>query len=294
MNELLFFIKKLKVIETKLLKNWKQEQYSQKIFPRLSSELLKTDPLASHFNLEEMLGFMIKNNKHPDIHHYDLNNTKNIHFTILRNPHFFIELYSWATHTEIHSHNFAGSFQVLNGQFAQSLYSFKKDRQGHGWATGKLLLKTHESLSENQTIAISDGTSFIHQVFHFETPSVSLCIRTPDSHKKYYSYFYPGLRLDHVSFSKPEQLRIKAFSQLCSTHSAFPLTLSRSLLDGLRYASLMYEYFNGLPTFQLSFEVRLKLEFEVEKHIKKNLGFDLLIFRKNHLLYMNKLEMSSQ
>jgi hypothetical protein len=287
------FLNLLKSLEDELLANWKQKKFSQEEFTSLSTALFNKHQVGDHFNLEDFLSFIIKTKNHPDIHHYDLNFTENIHFTILRNKHFFIDLYSWATHTEIHSHNFSGCFQILKGRFAQSYYGFQKDRQGANWAEGNLKLKKREVLSVNSTYSIEEGEKFIHQVFHLDNPSVSLCIRTPDTHDKYFSYFYPGFRLNDTTFVRPEYLRIKAFSQYCQIQKGYSSKIAIELIQGLKPSRLMYEYLQGLKTIRVQPNIKVFLEKEIEKHFKKSIGIDLKELRKKHLIHITKLEMSS-
>ncbi len=293
MSNINVFLKSLKTLEKKLLKEWEQEDFSREKFTSLSTNLLNEHQLGDYFNLKDFLCFIIKNKKHPNIHHYDLNFTGNIHFTLLRNKHFFVDLYSWTTHTEIHSHNFSGCFQILEGRFAQSYYSFKKERHGENWALGNLKLNKREVLSINNTYSIEEGEKFIHQVFHLDSPSVSLCIRTPDTEDKYFSYFNPGLRLSDTTFNRPEYLRIKSFTQYCSLQKQFPIKITLELIKGLKPSRMMYEYLHGLPSFRLTPTHMVALEREIAKHFKKKLGKDLKEIRYKHNIHITKLEMSS-
>jgi hypothetical protein len=293
MNSFSIFVDSLKTLEDELLIKWKKENFSKEKFTPLSTKIFNKHQLGDQFNLEDFLSFIIENKKHPDIHHYDLNFTENIHFTILRNKHFFIDLYSWATHTEIHAHNFSGCFQILKGRFAQSYYGFQKERHGQNWAEGKLLLRKQEVLSVNNTYSIEEGEKFIHQVFHLDKPSVSLCIRTSDTQDKYFSYFYPGFRLNDITFNRPEHLRIKAFSQYCQIKKRYPSKIAVELIEGLKPSRLMYEYLQGLKTIRVPPNIKASVEREIEKHFIKSIGVDLKDLRKKHLIHITKLEMAS-
>jgi hypothetical protein len=285
------FIRSLRKFELKLLKSWKRESYARPSFAKLSSTALEGTEIFQQFKLKDFYDYILKNKEHPDIHHYDLNQTENLHFTLLRNPHFFIDVYAWMDHTEIHAHNFTGCFQMLEGDFTQTQYEFSPERTDTNWATGNLKLKERIRMTKGQVLAIPEGELFIHQVYHFARPSVSLCVRTPDSRAPYFSYFYPGLRLSETSFKRPDILRIKALNQLCGLKENLPKKAIQELLTTLNPSALMYEYLSGLPSFRPSPTMKNFLDKEIERHIEKTIKIDLQSIRRKNLIHMTKLEM---
>lgn len=282
------FISQIKALEKTILRDLKKSGYDLKKFPQIATKALAAKDLC--FNDEEFLRWVVESRRHPDMHHYDVNLTENVHFTLVRNSHFFIEIYSWINHTEIHAHNFSGSFRVLRGRYAQSRYSFKKERQIKSCSTGMLKLEKRESATQGMTFPITEGESFIHQVLHFDLPCISLCVRTPDTKKKYYSYFYPGLRVSDTTFSRPEILRIKSFAQLVK-FSKLDVSLLQDLLKGLSVSALIYDYMSGFNFLKQVLPVANEYEELVEKFLSEALGRDVKELRRQHRLHLNKLEL---
>lgn len=229
---------------------------------------------------------------HPDIHHYDLNFTRNIQFTLLRNKAFFIDVYLWMEHTEIHAHNFSGAFQVMEGKFNQTRYTFDAGKGARDWNLGKLSLEARESLALGQAYAIHSGERFIHQVYHFDNPSISICIRTNNTTRPYYSYFYPGLRLKETGFKRPDILRIKALHQLSEINGKLTKKNCADLISTLPLSPLMNDYLLSLPTFNLGQEQKSLVEKTIEARVIKECDFDLKDIRRKNLVHMTKLEMS--
>jgi hypothetical protein len=288
------FLNQLKKIEKDLLRLWKKEKKNVDIFPFLAKELLEKHQLHLLIkNKNQILKHIIKENKHQDIHHYDLNSTKNLHYTLIRNDIFFIELYSWVDHTEIHAHNFIGAFQVLTGKFIQSTYDFSMSRSSRNITTGKLNYLKSEDLKVGDAVAIIKGEGFIHQVLHYNNPSISLCIRMADTRESYFSYFYPSLRITDITFKKTENLRIKAFVQLCHLENSFMAKEAMILIKGLTASRLLYDYMIGLPSFDLKLGEKHKLEKLIEKYFLQK-KIDILFVKKNHRALFAKLNLGFQ
>jgi hypothetical protein len=277
-------------VEKELLSNWQKSGFDLLQFPSLAREQLEKKSFEN-FDVKEFLNYVIKSHHHLDIHHYDLNFTENIHFTLFRNPYFFIDIYSWMEHTEIHSHNFSGCFCILQGDFSQTSYDFKKNREGNNWALGVLNLVKREKLSIGSIHEIVEGEKFIHQVFHFNNPCVSLCIRTPDTKRDYLSYFYPGLRLGRTSFKRPDFLRMKALNQLILVSKEFPVLLAKEMIASLEISPLVYDYMSGHSFFKLKGESLLELEKLIEQRIEEELGVNISQMRRQNQIHIRKLEL---
>lgn len=286
------FLNHLKKLEKDLLKHWKAKRFNNDLFPVLAQELLDAYDMHLKFeNIDSFLKFLICNLGHPDIHHYDLNQTENIHFTLLRNKYFFIDMYSWMDHTEIHAHNFLGAFQVLSGEFYQSTYQFKRKTEKKYMALGLLQLQGQNLLERGHVQRIIQGEGFIHQVFHPNGPSLSLCIRTPDLKAPYYSYFYPNLRLTDITFKRPEVLRIKAFNQYCKISRKINNAQALKLLAGLEKSRLIYEYMTGLNTFKVNSAQKKMLEEIIERFLSTS-EIDLKKIKKQNQIHLTKLDLS--
>lgn len=100
--------------------------------------------------------------------------------TLYWHPHFVIDAYFWHTGTtSIHEDGFSGAFAVASGSSLQSRYRFEEsERFGDTVWTGALYQLDLEYLRQGDSRKIWGGDKLIHSVFHLESPSLSLCVRT--------------------------------------------------------------------------------------------------------------------
>jgi hypothetical protein len=108
-----------------------------------------------------------------------------------------LDFYVWVqSNLAIHSHNFAGAFRLLRGRSYQHSFEFRDAREfAPHIRQGKLETLEHFELLPGRTIKISFGERFIHSVFHLESPSITLCLRTIGSKESLSSYLFPRLEI---------------------------------------------------------------------------------------------------
>ena len=107
----------------------------------------------------------------------------NFALTVATRDDFYVELLAWTdSTTAIHQHGFSGAFHVLGGSSLQSLWSFHESRR---WSdrlkAGRLALRSTEYLRTGSTRPILPRDEMIHSLFHLESPSVTVVVRTPAS-----------------------------------------------------------------------------------------------------------------
>ena len=123
---------------------------------------------------------------------------------------FHIEVLFWTSSTTaIHQHAFSGAFTVLSGSSVQSQYRFAvHDRVNEHMLLGDLRLDECGVLTAGDIEPIHSGDGLIHSVFHLETPSVSVVVRTHKDAESgiQYKYFRPHVALDPF-FTNPETTR---------------------------------------------------------------------------------------
>jgi hypothetical protein len=100
--------------------------------------------------------------------------------TVFAGRRFYIEALYWLDGTtSIHQHAFDGAFCVLGGGSVHSTYSFEeRDRLSSRLILGDLLHQNSEILRPGSVRAINAGGGFIHSLFHYQRPSVSIVVRT--------------------------------------------------------------------------------------------------------------------
>lgn len=120
--------------------------------------------------------------------------------TIFSGLRFHVDLYFWfESTTAIHQHGFCGAFQVMHGSSIHSWYEFERERVINTFAeTGKMSLKVCELLSVGDVQEIAAGRDYIHSLFHLESPSATIVVRTDRSplHLPQFSYRKPDLAID--------------------------------------------------------------------------------------------------
>jgi hypothetical protein len=130
--------------------------------------------------------------------------------TLYWQPRFYIEALFWTTATTaIHQHRFSGAFAVLAGSSLQTRYRFSpRQRINEHLTIGDLALHDMKRLQIGDVEPIRSGTALIHSVFHLETPSVTLVVRTPGDVESgvQYQYLRPHLAIN-TFFTDPLMVR---------------------------------------------------------------------------------------
>jgi hypothetical protein len=99
---------------------------------------------------------------------------------VFDDPRFYIQILFWLDGTtQIHQHEFSGAFHVLEGSSLHAEFAFANVRPvtAH-FRLGDLQLTGTELLETGRTVPITSGAGSIHSLFHLETPSVTVVVRT--------------------------------------------------------------------------------------------------------------------
>jgi hypothetical protein len=115
---------------------------------------------------------------------------------VYRHPRFYIELLHWVhATTVIHEHGFAGAFMVVSGSSLHSRYEI-----GNRHTVAEQVTLCHarlvgaERLLRGAVRRIDPGVDgLVHSLFHLDTPSVSLVLRTYGHSSDQYSLVRPRL-----------------------------------------------------------------------------------------------------
>lgn len=135
-----------------------------------------------------------------------------IPLVVYRDTHFFIELLHWTTSTTcIHEHSFAGAFKVLSGSSLHSPYCFS-----HVEYIDTDLAIVHgvesrvEHLRPGMVRRIDSGSQgLVHSLYHLESPSVTLVVRTNGSVDQC-SLFKPRLWLNELKIMHSDKFNAVA------------------------------------------------------------------------------------
>ncbi len=178
---------------------WREVDYSEDKFPALAAEHLRKGKVPSKVTAWEVLEWGLKQTQLPrqkDVH----SSFGDPAITLYTAPKFHIDVYFWFEGTTaIHQHGFCGAFQVLHGSSIHSWYEFELTESINIFTEiGKIKLKVCELLEKSAVQEIWPGRQYIHGLFHLDSPSATICVRTDKSplHAPQYNYQKPALATD--------------------------------------------------------------------------------------------------
>lgn len=182
-----------------VLARWKQQNFSLALFPEIAREVVEDrapfrnvdlPALVRDFLLEDEQPFQTQSGfGQPELVVYD-------------DPRFYIQVLFWLEGTtDIHQHGFSGAFHVLQGSSIHADFGFENARaiSAH-FQVGELRVRDIHLLETGSTVPIVSGPGHIHSLFHLETPSVSVVVRThhdPGAGPQF-TYLPPHLAVDPI------------------------------------------------------------------------------------------------
>ncbi len=182
-----------------VLERWRQQNFSLELFPELARIAMDENPPSENVDLEEMVHEFLANDDQPQQGHSGFGQPELVAFNDQR---FYIQILFWMEGTtDIHQHEFSGAFHVMQGSSVHSEFEFAgaKSITPH-LRVGDLQLKKIELLETGRTIPITSGRACIHSLFHLDTPSVTVVVRThhdPGTGPQY-NYLPPHIAIDPI------------------------------------------------------------------------------------------------
>lgn len=180
-----------------VLSRWKQTNFSLAEFPKIASRALTERPPAENVDLAALIReFLLSDNQAPQ----SSSGFGQPELIVYDDPRFYIQVLFWLEGTtQIHQHEFSGAFHVMEGTSIHSEFTFEnaKSITAH-FRVGDLQMKGIQLLETGQTVPIVSGRSHIHSLFHLDTPSLTVVIRThsdPGTGPQF-TYLPPHLAVD--------------------------------------------------------------------------------------------------
>jgi hypothetical protein len=160
-----------------VLERWRERNFSLEVFPELSRTAIDEAPPSENVDIEEMIHEFLFNDDQPFQSESSFGQPELIAFNDTR---FYIQILFWLEGTtEIHQHEFSGAFHVMGGSSVHSEFDFVGARSVTPHIrTGDLRVKRIELLETGRTVPITSGRGCIHSLFHLDTPSITMVIRT--------------------------------------------------------------------------------------------------------------------
>lgn len=160
-----------------VLAQWKQVNFSLEKFPAIARKALESRPPSKHVALAELMREYLLNDEQPL---QSMSGFGQPELIAYEHPRFYIQLLFWLDGTtDIHQHEFSGVFHVMHGSSIHAHYTFENARSiTPHLRVGYVHMKQIELLETGRTVPIVSGPGCIHSLFHLDSPSVAVVVRT--------------------------------------------------------------------------------------------------------------------
>jgi hypothetical protein len=219
-----------------VLERWRQQNFSLEVFPELARTAIDEAPPSASVDMEELIHEFLSNDEQPFQGESGFGQPELIAFN---DPRFYIQLLFWMEGTtEIHQHEFSGAFHVMQGSSVHSEFDFVGARSVTPHIRiGDLRVKKVELLETGRTIPITSGRECIHSLFHLDTPSVTLVIRThhdPGTGPQY-NYLPPHIAINPLHADTLTGRRKQLLDVLETTHDPNYVTYINEMVERLDF-----------------------------------------------------------
>src|SRR4051794_26852305 len=160
-----------------VLERWKRANFSLAKFPEIARAALDARPPAKRVKLPAVMRDFLLREEQPAQTDSPFGEPE---LVVYSHPRFYIQLLFWMDGTTaIHQHEFSGAFHVMHGSSIHAHYEFEKPRPVTPYLRlGKLRVKTMGLLETGSTVPIGSGQRTVHSLFHLDSPSVTVVVRT--------------------------------------------------------------------------------------------------------------------
>jgi hypothetical protein len=160
-----------------VLERWKRENFSLVKFPAIARSALDECPPARQVDLAALMRDFLLRDEQPSQSDTDFGEPEIVAYG---HPRFYIQLLFWMDGTTaIHQHEFSGAFHVMHGSSIHAHYEFEEAQPVTPYLrVGNLRMKRIELLEAGRTVPIVSGHQTIHSLFHLDSPSVTVVVRT--------------------------------------------------------------------------------------------------------------------
>ena len=160
-----------------ILGRWKREDFSLVNFHEIARSALDERPPAGEVDLAAFMRDFLLSDEQPFQTDSDFGEPELVAYS---HPRFYIQLLFWMDGTTaIHQHEFSGAFHVMHGSSIHARYEFENAQPVTPYLrVGDLRMKGIELLESGRTVPITSGPETIHSLFHLDSPSVTVVVRT--------------------------------------------------------------------------------------------------------------------
>jgi hypothetical protein len=178
---------------------WQRKNFSLPAFSSVAVKALNELPPSEYVDLPELIRDFLLDDEQPFQTSSGFGQPELI---VHDNPRFYIQVLFWLDGTtDIHQHVFSGAFHVMAGSSLHSTFDFENPIPVTArFQLGDLKLRETRLLETGTTVPIVSGPHCIHSLFHLETPSVTVVVRThsdPGTDPQF-TYLPPHVAIDPV------------------------------------------------------------------------------------------------
>ncbi len=182
-----------------VLERWKRVNFSLEKFPGIARAALDERPPAKHVDLATFVREFLLKDEQPSQTQSGFGQPELVAYEHHR---FYIQILFWLEGTtDIHQHEFSGAFHVMHGSSIHAHYAFENSQPvTPHFCVGDVRMKKIELLETGHTVPIVSGRRCIHSLFHLDTPSVTVVVRTqhdPGTGPQF-NYLPPHIAMDPV------------------------------------------------------------------------------------------------
>ena len=211
---------------------WRQVDYDEARFPAIAARALREAPPSREVGQREVVRWLLEADVLPP--QDDLAATfGDPPVTVYSGRRFFIQVLLWLEgSTSIHRHGFSGAFHVLDGVSLHARWAFQARRRVSArFLIGELRLEGAEALERGDVVEITNDLT--HALFHLETPSATVVVRTyaEDEAGPQYEYLPPGLALDPFHDDPVLTRKLQGIRFACRIDPAAGFEMASALIE---------------------------------------------------------------
>ncbi len=250
-----------------VLERWREQNFSLEVFPELARIAMDEASPSENVDLEEMIHEFLTNDDQPLQGHSGFGQPELVAFNDSR---FYIQILFWMEGTtDIHQHEFSGAFHVMQGSSVHSEFDFVGAQSVTPHIrTGELRLKQIELLETGRTVPITSGQECIHSLFHLDTPSVTVVVRThhdPGTGPQY-NYLPPHIAIDPIHADSLTMRRKQLLDVLENLdHPSYALQVNE-MIESLDFERGFHTLHHAMDRLQFLGEWESVLAIFQEKH----------------------------
>ena len=230
---------------------WQAADFSLAAFPGLAQAALEENPPATAVDVKALTRSFLRDDEQA---WQTASGFGQPELVVFDDPRFYIQLLFWLDGTtQIHQHEFSGAFHVLQGSSLHTEFAFAHARPvtAH-FRLGDLQLTGTELLETGRTMPITSGGASIHSLFHLETPSITVVVRThsdPGTGPQF-TYLPPHVAVDPFFSDALTTRRLQLLDVLDRTGAEDFAEVVRGMVASLDYERGFFTLQNCLVTLQ--------------------------------------------